>query len=433
VQDSSLVKPADLRGILQYVPEFRDRVFVIAIDGAVVTDENFSNLLLDIAVLRSLNIRVVLVHGAGAQVRALAQERHITPSSVDGTGVTDQPTMEITLTAANRLTHEILEGLSMVDLRGAAVNAVVAHPLGIFHGIDHQYTGKIQRIDADFLQTLLQNNVVPILPPFGIDGAGRSYRLNSDDIAVETAEALKAVKLLFVTTKDGLFFHGQLLRQIMVNDLTRLLQEAPHGFHQDQLPKVKAAITACNAGVPRVHIINGCTNEALLAEVFSNEGIGTLVYANEYVQIRRAMKKDVRHILALIRQPVEAEELMPRTRAEIERTIDDYYIYEIDRNPVGCVALHIYSEEKKAELACLYVKPSHQNQGIGRKLAQFAETKAREAGAQVLFALSTQAYNFFQSKLGFIEGTPNDLPPARREKYESSGRKSKVLIKHLTK
>lgn len=406
-------------------------MFVVAVDGAVILDENFPNLLLDLAVLRSLNIRVVLVHGAGALVRALAEQYRITPSTVDGTGVTDQQTMDLTLTAANRLTHEILEGLAMVDLHGAAVNAVVAHPLGIYHGIDHQFTGKIQRVETEFLQTLLANDIVPVLPPFGMDGAGHSYRVNSDSVALAVAEALRAVKLLFVTTRDGLIYRGQVLRQILATELAELLKTERKEFLPEQLPKAEAAVAACNAGVPRVHVINGCTNEALLAEVFSNEGVGTLVYSNEYVQIRRAMKKDVRHILALIRQPIEAEELMRRTRADIERAIEDYYIYEIDRNPVGCVALHFYPEQKKAELACLYVKSSHQNQGIGRKLAQFVEAKARELGATQLLALSTQAYTYFQTKLGFVEGTVDDLPPQRREKYEQSGRKSKILIKSL--
>ena len=133
----------------------------------------------------------------------------------------------------------------------------------------------------------------------------------------------------------------------------------------------------------------------------------------------------------LIRGSIEKEELAPRTRASIEKELDDYYIFEVDKNPIACVALHTYPEESKGELACLYVRPTHENQGIGRKLIQFAENKARETGLSGLFALSTQAFTYFQSKGGFTEGTPNDLPPARREKYEQSGRKSKVLVKKL--
>jgi len=165
--------------------------------------------------------------------------------------------------------------------------------------------------------------------------------------------------------------------------------------------------------------------------VFSNEGIGTLIYANEYQQIRPAKKKDVRAIQMLTKKAVESEELVKRSRASIEKNIGDFHIFEIDKNPVACVALQVYPDQKKGELACLYVNPSHENQGIGRKLIQFTESKARELGLNELLTLSTQAFTYFQSKGGFVEGTPDDLPLARREKYEQSGRKSKVLVKKL--
>ena len=172
-------------------------------------------------------------------------------------------------------------------------------------------------------------------------------------------------------------------------------------------------------------------DEGLLAEVFSNEGIGTLIYANEYQQIRQAKKKDVRAILMLTKKAVEAEELVRRSRSEIEKNLSDYYIFEIDRNPVACVALHVYPAQRQGELASLYVDPSHENQGIGRKMLQFIENKAREIGLIELIALSTQTFTYFQSKGGFAEGTPDDLPPARRDKYDQSGRNSKVLVKKL--
>src|SRR6185369_9077487 len=195
--------------------------------------------------------------------------------------------------------------------------------------------------------------------------------------------------------------------------------------------KAQHAAAACAAGVQRVHIINGREDEGLLAEVFSNEGIGTLIYANEYEQIRPAKKKDIRAIQMLTKKAVEAEELVRRTGGDIEKNLADYYIFEIDKNPVACVALHVYPEQSKGELACLYVNPSHENQGIGRKLIQFIETKAKETNLNELITLSTQAFTYFQSKGGFTEGTPDDLPPARREKYDSSGRNSKVLLKKL--
>jgi amino-acid N-acetyltransferase len=425
------VKPTDLRGILQYIPQFRDKTFILAVDGAIVTDENFATLLLDVAVLRSLNIRVVLVHGASAQIKALGEEQKIQPSNLDGSGITDAGTLQLALTAANRLTHEILEGLSANDLRAASTNVIIAHPMGILQGVDHLFTGKVERVDAALLQTLLAQDVVPVIPPLGFDGDGKTYRVNSDGVAVAVAEALKAIKLIFITAQDGLRYNNQLIRQMLVSELQNLLQQNSAGFAPEILSKAQHAALACKAGVPRVHIINGRVDEGLLAEVFSNDGIGTLVYANEYQQIRSARKKDVRAIQMLTKAAVEAEELVKRSKTAIEKNLGDYFIFEIDKNPVACVALHVYPEQKKGELACLYVNSSHENQGIGRKLIQFIENKARETGLNELLTLSTQAFTYFQSKGGFIEGTPDNLPPPRREKYEQSGRNSKILVKKL--
>jgi amino-acid N-acetyltransferase len=425
------VKPTDLRGILQYIPQFREKTFILAIDGAIVTDENFATLLLDVAVLRSLNIRVVLVHGASAQIRALAGEQKNQPSNLDGSGVTDAATLQLALTAANRLTHEILEGLSANDLRAASTNVIIAHPMGIIQGVDHLFTGKVERVDVDLLQTLLAQDVVPVIPPLGFDGDGRTYRVNSDGVAVAVAEALKAIKLIFITAHEGLIYNGQLVRQMLVAELEKLLQQNSAGFLPDLLSKAQHAAAACKAGIPRVHVINGRVDEGLLAEVFSNDGIGTLIYANEYQQIRRAMKKDVRAIQLLTKAAVESDELLKRSRLSIEKSLGDYFIFEIDKNPVACVALHVYTEQKKGELACLYVNPLHENRGIGRKLIQYVENKAREMNLTELLTLSTQAFTYFQSKAGFAEGTPDDLPPTRREKYEQSGRNSKVLVKKL--
>jgi amino-acid N-acetyltransferase len=394
-----------------------------------VSDDNFGNLLMDIAVLRSLSIRTVLVHGASAQIQALAEEKVAEPSDLEGSGVTNAETLELALVAANRLTHEILEGLSAADLRAASTNAVIAHPLGILKGIDHLHTGRVERIDVELLQTLLTNGIVPVVPPLGMDGDGRTWRVNSDAVAVEIAKALSAVKLLFITTADGLFVNGALARQLSVDELANALEK--NALAPAQASKARHAAAAARAGVPRVHVINGTVDEGLLAEVFSNEGIGTLVYANDYRSIRRARKRDVRSLQQLIRASVESEELLPRTRAQIERSLDDYYLFEVDRNPVACVAFHVYPDEKKGELACLCVRPSHENQGIGRVMVQFVEDLARERGLDSVLALSTQAFNFFRSKAGFSEGGPEDLPPARRERYEQSGRKSRVLVKAL--
>jgi amino-acid N-acetyltransferase len=425
------VKLTDLRGILQYIPQFRERTFVISVDGAIVTQESFGNILMDVAVLRSLNIRVVLVHGASAQIQSLATELGVTPSDLDGSGITDAATLKLALTAANRLTHEMLEGLSAYDLRAASTNAIIAHPLGILHGVDHLFTGKVERVDVELCQKLLDNGIIPVLAPLGFDGDGKTYRVNSDSIAVAVAEALKATKLMFISPQDGILVGDHVIRQMPVADLESVLALQKNEIHPGMLSKAIHAVAACKAGVPRVHVISGLLDEGLLAEVFTNEGVGTLIYANEFQQIRRAMKKDIRSILNLTKPSVASEELVKRTRSSIEKQLADYYIFEIDKNPVACIALHTYPDQNKGELAFLYVSPAHENQGIGRKLIQFVENKARELGFSELITLSTQAFTYFQSKGGFTEGSPDDLPPSRREKYDQSGRNSKVLVKKL--
>ena len=235
------MKLTDLRGILQYIPQFREKTFILAVDGAIVTDENFATLLLDVAVLRSLNIRVVLVHGASAQIKALAEEQKIQASNLDGSGVTDAATLNFALTAANRLTHEILEGLSANDLRAASTNAIIAHPMGIIQGVDHLFTGKVERVDVEMLQSLLAQGVVPVIPPLGFDGDGRTYRVNSDGVALAAADALKAIKLIFITTQDGLIYSGQIIRQMILEQYRHVrLQRGVPAF--GKLPKMDVCI-----------------------------------------------------------------------------------------------------------------------------------------------------------------------------------------------
>lgn len=413
------------REILRYVPRFRDRVFVIALDGAVVEDDNFPNLLLDIALLRSLSIRVALVHGAAHQVKRYAELVKVTPSDIDGTGITNRETLNVAITAANRVTHEILEGLTANDLRAACPNAVVAHPAGILGGVDQLFTGRVERVDTGLLEILLERDIVPVVPPIGIDGAGASYRLNSDAVAVELAKSLKAVKLVYLNTEGGVRDpHGDVIRQMTAQEADALLKKSK------AVTKLAHAVRACKEGVERVHIIDGREQEGLLGEVFSNEGIGTLIHANEYQAIRAAQKKDLRALYGLIQQGVQNDELLKRTRAELEKIIGDYFVFEVDRNPVACAALHAYPEQNMAELASVFVSERYTHQGIGAKLIHFAEDEARRRGVARIFCLSTQAINYFLGK-GYALGTPDDLPPARRERYEQSRRKSQVLVKVL--
>ncbi len=421
-----------MRGILSYTSKFRDKTFVLNIDSEVIADLNFRNLMLDISVLRSLNIDIVVVHGASHQIRELAGKLKVTPSNVDGMGITDEPTLKLSILASTQITHEILESFSDADQRAAVTNAIIAHPSGILGGNDQGWTGRVERIDVPYLQSLLKQGIVPIVPPLGFDGEGRTFRVNSDGVALEVAKSLNAAKLMFLTTSNGVVGAGSLSAQFSVAEADDYIKKNKSTLPVELHSKLEHGLSACRSGVNRVHIIDGRKEEALLSEVFSNEGIGTMIYANEYEAIRRARKKDIRPLVRMINSSVQAEELVARDETDVASKINDFYVFEIDRNIVGCVALHRFPDDPKAaEMACVFVSNGHENQGIGRKLMHFADSKAREAGVERLFTLSTRAFNYFQQKGNFVEATPEMLPPERRLRYAQSGRNSKVLVKHL--
>lgn len=423
----------DLRGILRYVPQFRQRVFVIAFDGALMTQPGFASILQDVAVLQSLNIEVVLVFGARAQIRTLAAARGVTLTNDDGMGRTDAAGIEIATDAIMRQASELVAHLTALEMPVAVTNALAVHPAGVIDGVDQEFTGRIERVDAETLRALLKADIIPILPPLGYDGKGATLRLNSDAVAVEVAIELKAAKVIFVAESGISGPDGSRLAQISVADARETYKRKDAGQDVSMLSKLRYAALACQEGVPRVHIVDGTQDEALLAELFSNEGVGTMIHGDEYQQIRKAHPSDVPALLSMMQQSVDEAALVPRSREQIQSSIQDFFVLELDGNPIGSVAVHAYEEEnaKIAELACLFVRRSHKNKNHGRKLVAFAEETARQRGCEIIFALSTQAFRFFEEKMGYSVSGPDALPPSRRAKYDASGRNSKVLTKRL--
>lgn len=429
---ATTIKPTDLRGILKYVPRFQGQIFVIAIDGSIVADDNFSNLLVDIAVLRSLAIKVVIVHGISHQLRELSYARNIPISNSDGTGVTDAATLDLAIRASSRVSHALVEGLTQNMLKCATTNAVRALPLGIIRGVDQQFTGKVERIDKDFLGELIDRQVVPVVSPVAFGPDGKSLRVNSDLLAAELAEALHATKVLYLSPSPGLEIDGDIRREIAVDALQKILQEQPERVAAESFSKATHAIKAIETGTPRVHILDGRVFDGLLNEVFSNEGVGSLVYGNDYAQIRKAKKSDVRMIYNLTRAAVRREELIFRSQQAIEKNIDQFFVFEIDENIIACVTLYFYPDKPQlAEVGSLYVMPFYHNRGIGKKMVDYACMVAKERGATQILALSTQSFGFFINVLGFEEAGKEVLPEARLKLYEDSGRNAKVLSKSL--
>ncbi|MEZ5385161.1 MAG: amino-acid N-acetyltransferase [Prosthecobacter sp.] len=423
----------DLRGILRYVPQFRQRVFVIAFDGALMTQPGFASILQDVAVLQSLNIEVVLVFGARAQIRTLAAVRGVELTNDDGMGRTDAAGIEIATDAIMRQASELVANLTALEMPVAVTNALAVHPAGVINGVDLEHTGRIERVDAETLRALLKADIIPILPPLGYDGKGATLRLNSDAVAVEVAIELKAAKVIFVAESGLTSPEGTRLAQLSVVDAREMYKRKDEWQDVSMLSKLRYAALACQEGVPRVHIVDGTQDEALLAELFSNEGVGTMIHGDEYQQIRKAHPSDVPDLLFMMQQSVDDAALLPRSREQIQSTIDDFFVLELDGHPIGSVAVHGYEEEgvRIAELACLFVRRSHKNKNHGRKLVAFAEETARQRGCGVIFALSTQAFRFFEEKMGYTVSGPDALPPSRRAKYDASGRNSKVLTKKL--
>lgn len=429
---ATTIKPTDLRGILKYVPRFQGQIFIIAIDGSIVADDNFGNLLVDIAVLRSLAIKVVLVHGISHQLTELSVTRSIPITNSDGTGVTDAATLDLAIRASSRVSHAVVEGLTQNALKCATTNAVRALPIGIIKGVDHQFTGKVERIDKDFLGELIDRLVVPVVSPVAFGPDGKSLRVNSDLLAAELAEALHATKVIYLTPAAGLEIDGEVRREISFEALGRILQAEPERIARATLSKAVHAIKAIETGTPRVHILDGRVFDGLLNEVFSNEGVGSLVYGNDYAQIRKARKSDVRMIYNLTRAAMRREELIFRSQQAIEKNIDQFFVFEIDENIIACVTLYFYPDKTQvAEVGSLYVMPFYHNRGIGKKMVDYACMVAKERGATTMIALSTQSFGFFTNVVGFEETTKDVLPEARLKLYEESGRNAKVLVRRL--
>ena len=429
--DEHNVKPTDLRGILKYVPMFRDHVFVLALDGSLVAHENFQNVLLDIAVLRSLNIKVVLVHGVGQQLKALAKQKQTTISDPHGELRTDAVTLELATEAAAMVSLEVMQGLTRNGLRCATCNGVRSKEIGMVKGEDQLNSGAVDKLDDVLFNKLLDTDTIPVITPIAFSREGTPLRINSDLLASELASKLNASKLIYMTTQDGLQINDQPLTNLPVANLEGLLKSATEQIPERLLSKVEHSVKAINAGTPRAHILDGRLFGALLNEIFDKVGIGTMVYSNDYQSIRRAVTTDAHSIYNITQNGVRTESLRERSQESIEATIADYLVYEIDGSIVACVNLKIYDSGDIAEIGSVYVQAFYQNKGVGRKMVEFACAEAQERGSKRAIAMTTQASKFFSKVCAFEEGTINDLPAERREDYVQNGRNSKVLYLDL--
>jgi amino-acid N-acetyltransferase len=419
--------PADLRGILKYVPLWRNHTFVIALDGSVIEEETINNLMLQIAVLSNLGIRLLIVYGVGAQVKQLSKEKRIRISDAQGYGPTDHATLELAITAANQVGHHIERGLTKQRLRCVRVNAVRATDKGIIKGVNQLFTGKAEKIDAPLLARLMEQELIPIVSPIAFTRDGSERRINSDSLASDLSIALKASKLIYLLPYPGLTYNHQLRLNADVTEVKQLLDTNQNAIDEPVRSKAAYAVRTIEGGIPRAHIIDCRIHDGLLKEIFSKVGIGSMIHSNPYSQIRKARRKDVGMIYSLTKGGVKDEALRPRTRLSIESDIAEYFVYEIDESVIGCFRITTFPRSRTVELGSVFVHPAYQGRRIGKAMVEFAVEKAKKDGKNRIVALSTQTAPFFRDTCGFQQGTTSVLPKKLREGLRNSGRNSQVF------
>jgi amino-acid N-acetyltransferase len=424
------------RSAAPYIHAFRGRTFVVAFGGEVVADGKFVALTHDLNLLASLGVRLVLVHGARPQIEAQLAARNLKTQYVRGIRVTDEPAMQCVKQANGQLRAEIEALLSMglpnspmanADIRVAGGNFVTARPRGVVDGVDMQCTGEVRRIHADAIRQRLDAGDLVLLSPLGYSPTGEIFNLTMEDLAAAAAIALSADKLIFLTEQPGITgTDGQLLRELTVSAAESLLGSA---LPEDARLYLPAAVRASRAGVRRVHLLSRHLDGALLLELFTHEGVGSMVAQDPLERVRQAQIDDVGGILKLI-EPLEADgTLVKRSRELLELEIDHFWLLEHDDVVVGCAALYPFLPDHAGELACLAVHADYRSTGAGDTLLRKIEVRARESGLLRLFVLTTRAAHWFIER-GFKEAGVDTLPREKKLLYNLQ-RRSKVFVKPL--
>jgi amino-acid N-acetyltransferase len=403
-----------------------------------VNDGRFTDLAVDLNLLAALGVRLVLVHGAHPQTEAKLKAQRHRSRFHRGLRVTDDTALACAMEASGRLRVEIEALLSMglpnspmagADIRVASGNFITAKPLGVLDGVDFVHTGEVRKVDTVAIQRRLQDGDLVLLSPLGYSPSGEVLNLSVEDVASATAGALKADKLIFLMDTVGVTGRrGELMRELTVARAQALIARGslPETDVRFYLP---AAVRACGNGVKRAHLISGHLDDALLLELFTHRGVGTLLTPDPLEKLRPARPDDLGGILKLI-EPLEAEgTLVKRNRSLLEREMNRFIVLDHDGMVVACAALYPFPDERAGELACLAVHPDFRNQGAGERLLRETEARARRAKLKRLFVLTTRAEHWFIER-GFEEADIDALPGERRALYNLQ-RRSVVLIKRL--
>lgn len=425
------------RSVAPYFHAFRGRTFVIAFGGEVLADGKFISLAHDINLLQSAGIRLVLVHGSRPQVEAQIKRRKARSRYQDGVRVTDPVALECVKEAVGVLRVEmealLSQGLPNSPMAGAAINTVsgnfiTAQPYGVHGGVDFQYTGAVRKVDALAIDACLDTGNIVIISNVGYSPTGEVFNLSIEDVAVATALALAADKLIFLTDEPIKDDQGELVAALSAHDAERLLARDGQ-LSADTRLYLQHAMEAVRGGVPRAHLVSHQVDGALLMELFTHGGSGSMLTADKLEKLREATIDDAGGILQLI-EPLEADgTLVFRGRELLEREIQRFFVLEHDGVIVGCAALYPFPSGKAAELAALAVRPESRRYGHGEKLLDHLSAEAKRRGFRKLFVLTTRTAHWFIER-GFSKSNLSALPKVRRTLYNWQ-RRSKVLVKGL--
>ncbi len=426
------------RSAAPYIHGFRGKTFVIAFGGELVADDGFVQLAHDVNLLNSLGVRLVLVHGVRPQVEARLTGNGASIHYVQGLRVTDDAALACVKEAAGTVRVEIEALLSLgiantpmagADIRVASGNFVTAQPLGVIDGVDLLHTGEVRKIDAAAIRRRLDQFDIVLLSPIGYSPTGEIFNLSLEDVATQAAVELAADKLIFLMEPDGVPGKGKaILNALTVNEARQLLDKA-RKLPEDVSYYLPCAIQACTQGVKRAHLISRHRDGALLSELFTRDGVGTMVTPAPLETLRPASIDDVGGIIGLI-EPLERDGiLVRRSRELLEMEVERFLVLEFDGVIAGCAALYPFPEEHAAELACLAVAADYRGRGFGNLLLAHVEKHGKQAGFKRLFVLTTRTEHWFEER-GFVESSPDKLPQGKQALYNYK-RRSKVLEKPI--
>lgn len=424
------------RSASPYIHAHHGRTFVISMGGEALETAHFKSFIHDIALLSSLDIRIILVYGVRPQVERQLISLGKTPQYVDGIRITDEVGLQCVKAACGEVGIAIQSYLSMglanspkagEKIRVVSGNFIMAKPLGVRQGVDYGYTGEVRQVDAAAIIHHLQQDAIVLISPIGYSPSGEVFNLLAEEIAMAIATTLHAAKWICMTNIAGLVNErGRLVRQLTVLEAQRWLAQLTDFNCRNQLIH---AVQACQKGVERVHLISHQQDGSLLLELFSRDGSGTLISYDAFEHIRKATFEDIAGLLSLLQPLEETGILVRRSREKLETEINHFTVQERDGMIIGCAALYPYLEEKTAELACLVVHPQYRQLGKGDALLTFLEREAFQLGIRRIFVLTTQTAHWFQER-GYQLGYLSELPIARQMLYNYQ-RNSKIFIKLL--